>query len=242
VTKLNKHRWQEKDYITGYLEARDVVVVERERILKIWKSFYSYFLKGNKSNKVLELGCGDGALTYELLGCDNNISAVLVDGSEEMLKKAREQLASFKNVEFLKQSFSDLISKQVKLPQFSFIFSSLAIHHLELKQKKALFKWVFEHLKAGGRFVNIDLVRSPSKELEDWYIELWKEWIVEKQALLNSVQDFLDRVKTYSAKDHYAKLSTLSQQLHILKRAGFSEVDVFYQYGVFSMYGGKKVV
>lgn len=36
------------------------------------------------------------------------------------------------------------------------------------------------------------------------------------------------------------KPDTLDNQINALKEVGFKEVDCFYKYGVFTMYGGKK--
>ena len=36
------------------------------------------------------------------------------------------------------------------------------------------------------------------------------------------------------------KPDTLESQLKTLKEIGFSEVDCFYKYGIFSVYGGKR--
>jgi tRNA (cmo5U34)-methyltransferase len=36
------------------------------------------------------------------------------------------------------------------------------------------------------------------------------------------------------------KPDTLETQLHALKEIGFSEVDCYYKYGIFSVFGGKR--
>ncbi len=50
------------------------------------KSLYKHFLTNNIENriiKVLELGCGDGRITHELLKIDANPEGTLIDGSQK---------------------------------------------------------------------------------------------------------------------------------------------------------------
>ena len=62
MTEFDKSHWAEKDFSNQYLEAADIYIVERKKLLEILKSFYRYFLANKKDNKILDLGCGDGIL------------------------------------------------------------------------------------------------------------------------------------------------------------------------------------
>jgi tRNA (cmo5U34)-methyltransferase len=42
--------------------------------------------------KILDLGCGDGRITNEILKLDDSIEVFLVDGSLEMLETAKSTL------------------------------------------------------------------------------------------------------------------------------------------------------
>jgi tRNA (cmo5U34)-methyltransferase len=122
--------------------------------------------------------------------------------------------------------------------RLSFILSSLAIHHLVMAEKVALFEYVHHHLDPGGFFLNIDVVLSPTNDLEEWYLVLWKEWIdshvanLQKASLLPVPQKYKDNV------DNTPDL--LLPQLKALERIGFRNVDCYYKYGIFAMFGGSK--
>lgn len=239
MTKFDKTQWSEKDFVYKYLEAVDIRVIERKRLLKILKSFYRHFLGNKKQNMIMDLGCGDGILTHELLKIDNSLSATLVDGSEDMLNKAEERLADFKNINFVRASFQELLNTDVQLPDFDLIISSLAIHHINMDEKRSLFNYIYSHLNAGGYFVNIDIILPPTENLEKWYLVLWKEWIIEVQTALKLKDNYEDIVLRY--KDNMDnKPDTLSNQLDTLKSIGLKDVDCFYKYGIFTMYGGRK--
>jgi tRNA (cmo5U34)-methyltransferase len=240
MTEFNKSQWAKPKFTQEYRDSADVYIVERRRLLEILKSFYEHFIGDKPNNNVLDLGCGDGIITHELLRIDNSIVATLIDGSEDMLNKAAERLKGFKNINFIKASFQEIIGKKIALQNFDFIVSSLAIHHLTMKEKKALFRTIYSHLNVEGYFLNIDVILAPSDALEQWYLSLWREWIAERKSILgikdSSYDDIIQRYK--DNRDN--KPDTLDEQLKAMKSVGFKDVDCYYKYGIFTMYGGRK--
>ena len=239
MTEFDKSHWAQKDFANQYLEASDIYIAERRKLFEILKSFYRYFLANKRNNKVLDLGCGDGILTQELLKVDESISATLVDGSQEMLSKAKEKLSGFKGVNYVRASFQELLKKDIALSNFDFVVSSLAIHHLDMDEKKSLFEYIYSHLNSGGYFVNIDVVFSPTENLEGWYLLLWKEHIREVQTRLRLEGNYEDIVERYRSNPDNQP-DTLTVQLKALESIGFEDVDCFYKYGIFTIFGGKK--
>ena len=181
MTEFNKSNWASAEFSRQYRDNADIFVVERRRMFGLLASFYNHFLRG-KPTRILDLGCGDGILAHELLKVDDAISAVLVDGSADMLGKARERLKDFKNVQFINASFQEIIGKDILQPDFDFIVSSLAVHHLNMPEKISLFKSLYAHLSPGGFFLNIDVILAPSRSLEQWYLKLWQEWMDDRKA------------------------------------------------------------
>ena len=109
-----------------------------------------------------------------------------------------------------------------------------------MNEKKSLFEYIYSRLNNGGYFVNIDVVFSPTESLEGWYLLLWKEHIREVQTRLKLEGNYEDIVERYrSNKDNQP--DTLTAQLKALKSVGFKEVDCFYKYGIFTIFGGKKL-
>jgi tRNA (cmo5U34)-methyltransferase len=95
-------------------------------------------------------------------------------------------------------------------------------------------------LNAGGYFLNIDVVLAPSNAFEKWYLLLWEKWIDERKAILgiegSQYGDIIGRYKDNTDN----KPDPLAAQLGALQTIGFKDVDCFYKYGIFTMYGGKK--
>ena len=240
MTEFDKLQWAKPEYSQEYRDSADVFIVERKRLLEILRSFYKHFI-GNKPNShILDLGCGDGIVMDELLRTDNSIEATLIDGSEDMLGRAKDRLKDFKNVHFIRASFQELLNKNTTLQNYDFIVSSLAIHHLTMEEKTVLFKTIYSHLHVDGYFLNIDVVLAPSDALEQWYLLLWKEWIDERKSFLGIEGGHYDDI-VWKYKDNVDnKPDILAAQLNTLQAIGLKDVDCFYKYGIFTMYGGKK--
>ncbi|MDY9923880.1 class I SAM-dependent methyltransferase [Methanobacterium sp.] len=248
MSKFEKSEWAEREHAKEFMENADIYILERKRLFAILKSFYRYFLGNNPPSKrpvkVLDLGCGNAALTMELLKEDKKINATLVDGSLEMLENARENLSDYPNMNFMHKTFQELLENGSQdddiLPNdFDFVVSSLAIHHLHTEEKKSLFQYLYDHLESGGFFLNIETVKAPTDELESWYRVLWSEWIGENQVKLDVKKSFEYLPEQYKDNPDNNP-DKLQMQLNALESAGFSQVDCYYKYGIFSIYGGMK--
>lgn len=233
--------WAKEDFSKKYLERADIYIVERRKMFRIVASFFGHFFEGRKGISLLDLGCGDGVFTEELLKIDDRISATLVDGSEAMLQRARQRLEAYHCVHFIRVSFQELLGSGTGLPEVDLCLSSQAIHHLEMKDKASLFRYIYAHLKADGCFVNVDVVRAPSQEVQEWYFAMWEDWMGEMFGRFR-IDDELpqDIIKRYEDPASMNRPDTLEAQLEALRDAGFRDVDCYYKHGIFAIFGGRK--
>ena len=242
MSEFDKSNWANAEFSLGYRDNADVFIVERRRMLAILQSFYVYFVKDESAKTMLDLGCGDGIVTAAIADADPAISATLVDGSADMLKTAGERLGGLKNARYVKTSFQEALRKDIVGGIYDFIASSLAIHHLALDEKKSLLQYAYDHLKPGGYFVNIDVVLAPSGQLEQWYLSLWRNWIEERQRVLGIASGLFDNIVERYKDNRDNKPDTLGDQLDALRSAGFKDVDCYYKYGIFTMFGGRRAM
>lgn len=240
MTDFRESAWADNKFVQNYLEKADIYVVERRKMLWFVSSLFIYFIK-ERNVKLLDLGCGDGIVTEQLFKTERSISATLIDGSKSMLLKAKERLKAFPLVNFVRASFQEILGGSVELESYDFCISSMAIHHLEMNEKESLFQLISSHLKPGGHFVNIDIVRAPSEELEVWYFDVWKDWIGHMMNRFN-IKDEMpeDVIKKYQDSSSMNKPDTLGSQLKALCAVGFTDVDCYFKNGLFVVFGGKK--
>jgi tRNA (cmo5U34)-methyltransferase len=241
VDTFDASAWAKEEFSRNYLERADIYVPDRRKMIGIVSSLFAHAFKGEKGVRVLDLGCGDGVLTDELLKKGGAISSTLVDGSPSMLEKAGERLRGRQEMRFINASFQEILEGKVTLGNFDFCISSLAIHHLDMDGKAALFSFIAGHLNSGGRFVNIDSVLPPSDDLENWYFAFWKEWmrnVFDRLEVRDEMpEDVIGRYKDPSSMN---RPDTLEAQLAALRDAGFMDVDCYYKNGVFAVFGGRK--
>lgn len=238
MSKFEKSRWADSEFSQGYRDDADIFLPFRGQFLEISKSLYGHFISQNSAATVLDLGCGDGLFIQELTKSFNPAKIMLVDGSAEMLGAAQKRLAGLSNICFIEASFQQLLTDDPLHESFDFIYSSLAIHHLPFAEKKRLYAYIYEHLAPGGHFIHYDVVLPPSTKLEKWYLSLWRAWIRE-HPLSEGREKLLGIPDQYKGNTDNMP-DSLASQLKALQDVGFSNVDCFYKYGIFSLFGGSK--
>jgi tRNA (cmo5U34)-methyltransferase len=239
MSNFENSRWSDEAFAQEYRDQADGYVPERRILVEITRSLYRHLVKHNKPCRILDLGCGDGLMIQELLKVDPSIDATLVDGSKEMLKAAGHRLARFEKKHLVNASFQELLEQDPLQTTYDLVLSSLAIHHLPMSEKETLFEYIYRHLVPGGFFLNIDVVLSPTDDLEKWYLALWQEWIdahaapSEKTYLLPVPQKYKDNPDNVP--------DPILRQLQALEKLGFKNVDCYYKYGIFAVFGGSKI-
>lgn len=179
---------------------------------------------------VLDLGAGTGLLTAVLREHFPDARYSLVDISDEMLARARDRFAGAKNVHIAVSDYS-----VEPLPgRFDAIVSALSIHHLDDPGTAALFRRIYEALKPGGIFVNAEEVLAPTATPDQLY---WDEW--ERQARAAGAPE--EEFAGVEERAKYDKPAKLDDQLTWLNEAGFADVDCYYKYMMFAVYGGRRL-
>lgn len=233
--------WADDSFSGTYLDKADIYIQERKKLLDMVCSYFTHFYAGKRTVSLLDLGCGDGVLTHRLMNLHDAIEPTLVDSFEAMLERARGRLAACRSARYVKASFQELLHGTIGLGEFDFCVSSLAIHHLDLKEKTSLFRYVYAHLRKGGRFVNVDVILAPAPELKEWYYARWKEWMRGMMERLKMTDETpQDIVARYESPPSMNRPDTLEDQLAALRSAGYLDVDCFYKNGMFAVFGGKK--
>jgi SAM-dependent methyltransferase len=154
---------------------------------------------------VVDLGTGDGRLLALLEGRHNWARAVGLDSSEPMLRRATERFRNTPTVELRKH---DLGSPLTELGAPNVVLSGLAIHHLEDRRKRELYREIHALLVPGGVFANLDLVRSASPRLHQRF----------RREIGRPEDDPSDR------------LADLGEQMGWLRGVGFAEVECHFKW------------
>lgn len=186
----------------GRLEARRAGEVELAEVLPAYMG------------RVLDLGCGDGALIRVALAARPDVTeAVGLDSSEPMLCRAQANFIDDERVTFLEH---DLSFPLPPLGQFDAVISGFAIHHLTHERKQELFVEIASTLRRGGVFANLEVVACATPELQ---------------------REFESRIGRVGG-DAEDQLAPVEQQLEWMRHAGLEQVDCYWRWRGFALLAG----
>jgi tRNA (cmo5U34)-methyltransferase len=162
--------------------------------------------------EVLDLGAGTGLFAAHVARSHPRAAFVLCDLAAEMLELARQRFEALPNRAELRESDLREIDAHER---YDAVISSLAIHHLEHDEKRALFGRIFRALRPGGVFVNVDQVRGETPAFEALYWDSWLRMVRAAGAAEEQIQASIERRRRF---DRDARLA---DQVAWLREAGF---------------------
>jgi tRNA (cmo5U34)-methyltransferase len=124
-----KSAWQTEalaaTYLQGVRGAIPAAGLQLELIRKIVESWCPHGVR------ILDLGCGDGAIGRMLIGHFPNVEVVFADFSETMLKAARDKTLHERRASVIKADFSSpyWLQSIADHKPFDVVVSGFAIHH-----------------------------------------------------------------------------------------------------------------
>lgn len=235
--------WSEQES-QAFIDYGRFFVPERERQIA---SICRLIPAGQGPRTVIELACGEGLLAEAILEAHPAYQVVGLDGSTAMLGRAAARLGRF-GARFTAERFdlADTAWRGRAEPPLA-VVSSLAIHHLDGDQKRALFDDVFAMLAPGGAFVIADVVLIADPLAAALAADAWDAEVERRCRELGgdmAPHAFFVREgwNMYRAGqiDAIDKPSTLAEQLGWLRAAGFADVDCYWMLAGHAIFGGKK--
>ena len=183
-----------------------------------------------QARHVLDVGCGAGNYTLKLLEKLPDLGATLVDLSRPMLERAVQRVAP-KTAGVVTPLQGDVRELDLGEAQFDVILAAAVLHHLrEDSEWEAVFRKFHRALRRGGSIWISDLV---THELPPVQAMMWRRY----GEYLASLKDagYRDAVFAYVEKEDTPR--PLTFQLDLLRRVGFSRVDVLHKNSCFAAFG-----
>lgn len=169
------------------------------------------------SNRILDLGTGDGRLLTLLHTHCPNAELLGLDFSPTMIAAASARFDGDSRVNIREHDLDDTLPDDVR---FDVIVSSFAIHHCTDARKHSLYAEIYDRLTPGGTFCNLEHVASPTVALHERFLT--------------------DIGATRSEEDPSNILLDVETQLHWLRDIGFSEVDCYWKWLELALFGGQR--
>lgn len=178
---------------------------------------------------VIDIGCGTGTLAQAIQEDYPNAVITCVDMSEEMLRMAKQKLSN--QVTCIASSFEQLTFET----SYDVVVSSLALHHLEDQAvHKQFYRQIYDALNPNGLFINADVIKASSSDLQEAFMQKWIAFMNQKITLKEIQERWL---KSHFEEDRPQPMMT---ELKTLETVGFQDVDVVYKYYNYAVYLGRK--
>ena len=185
------------------------------------------------AKSVLDLGCGAGNFTLKLLDLIPDLDCTLVDLSMPMLDKAKERIAKVSQGK-ISTIQTDFLNLQLPAETFDIVVTGAAMHHLRTDEEwETVFTKIFKSLKKGGCFWISDLILHDNPAINQLMWKRYADYLegIGGKAYQKNVFAYIDKEDTPRS---------VMYQLDLMKKIGFSTVDVLHKNSCFSVFGGIK--
>jgi len=175
---------------------------------------------------LLDLGIGSGALAARCLAVAPGARTIGIDSDPEMLELATKRLGAR-----LTPIRGDFMA--TPLPRCDAVTSSLALHHVRTRPRKALiYLRCHRALRRGGLMVNADCCVASDTQLAALDHQDWRAHLMRRYSGARSDSYF----RAWAKDDEYRKLE---DEIALMRQAGFS-VDVPWRRGCLAVIAGRK--
>jgi len=211
---------------------------DRRRLIPCFDDFYTVPIDiipfhRDRELRVLDLGAGTGLLSAGVARRYPRAQLTLVDLSPAMLAQAEQRFAGVDR----RRVTLHVLDYRRDQPRgdYDLVISALSIHHLEDRDKAALFRTIHELLEPGGMFINADQVSGDNAFAEQLSRHLWMTKVKASGIDGAALEAAHQRMKE-------DRMATLADQLSWLRQAGFTDISTWYRYYNFVVYSGSKAL
>jgi tRNA (cmo5U34)-methyltransferase len=184
--------------------------------------------------RVLDIGCGAGNNTIKLRHqAGHDFSVDLLDLSQPMLTRAEERVRGA-GVSEVRTWHGDFRETDLPAGSFDVILAAAVLHHLrDDADWESAFAKMFGWLAPGGSVWITDLVSHETAPIQTLMWQRYGEYL----GGLGGV-DYRDKVFTYIDREDSPR--PVTYQLDLLRRVGFSQVELLHKNSCFAAFGGIK--
>jgi SAM-dependent methyltransferase len=207
---MNVNLWDTPEHALDYIQRRENSIPHRAEA----EAALLEHLPA-RASRILDVGTGAGRLIGIAKQRWPRVEAVGVDFSPPMLELSRARFADDSSVTIVTHNLDEPLPN---LGLFDVVMSSFAIHHVTHERKRSLYGEVFNVLRPGGVFCNLEHVASPSERLH---------------------HEFLNTMDIAPENDDPSnQLLDMEIQLRWLREIGFTDADCHWKWRELALLAG----
>jgi tRNA (cmo5U34)-methyltransferase len=235
--------WQGRERAQKYEQRADLVLPKRQEMLSLIVQLIPF--GRDQPLRVLDLGTGTGVPAQRVLQDFPKANVICVDKSAEMMDIGCAKLAEYNDrVRFVQADLKDPAWNNGLPDKFDAIVSALAFNLLTDRAKQRLFAQLYEMLEPRGCLVFSDRLRAADEAIDRFYLDQWMNFIVRQTREVLDKEVTLETVEARQRSlDEAAgvKSATLEDILAWLKQANFAQVECYWKYFQWAVFGASKV-
>lgn len=184
-----------------------------------------WFLENNTS--VYDIGTSTGEVIRNLKNCypHKQLNYFGIDISNEMVKEAQNRFSHESDV-LIKNE--DVTNPQFEINNASVVLSVLTLMFIKKNDRQNLVNKIYNGLNDGGAFIFVEKVVGNNADFDRMFMDLYHDF---------KINNGLDEKQVFEkAKSIRGVLrpKTLLENLDMIKKAGFENVDVFFKWNNFA--------
>jgi tRNA (cmo5U34)-methyltransferase len=234
--------WEGRKRAQKYEQRADLVLPKRQEMLSLIVQLIPF--EQDEPVRVLDLGTGTGVPAQRVLQDFPRANVICVDKSAEMMEIGCAKLDEYGDrVRFVQADLEDPSWNNDLPDKFDAIISALAFNLLTDRAKQRLFAQCYEMLEPRGCLVFSDRLRAAEETVDRFYLYQWMNFIVRQTKEVLGKEVTLETVTARQRSlDEAAgvKSATLEDILAWLKQAGFAQVECYWKYFQWAVFGGSK--
>lgn len=185
------------------------------------------------AKRLLDIGCGAGNNTLRLLQRISPMDCDLVDLSMPMLERAQQRISSVNKgrVRIFHEDF-----RTADLPQnhYDVVLAAQVFHHLRDDQDwESTFAKLYSIIAPGGSVWITDLVTHENLKVQELMWQRYGDYLVGVGG-----QAYKEKAFAYIDKEDTPR--PVTYQIDLLKKVGFTQVDLLHKNSCFVAYGAFK--
>jgi tRNA (cmo5U34)-methyltransferase len=235
-------KWQTKELAQTFLEGIRGAIPAANLQLEVLNKIVSMWCP--LPARIMDLGCGDGALGRMLLDAYPTAIVIFVDFSEPMLEALQKQIGSNQRAMTVKADFATPAwAKGFKVEKpFDVIVSGFAVHHQPDDRKRELYTEIYGLLREGGIFLNLEHVSSATPSGSALFDSFFVDHLIRFHRDTAPSKTRQEIEETYYQRPDKTEniLAPVETQCQWLSEIGFQDVDCFFKVFELALFGGKK--
>lgn len=191
------------------------------------------FFATHPINQILDIGCGAGNNSIKLLEKVPTAQCDLVDLSQPMLTKAKERISAQFNGR-LRTYQADFRHLQLESAAYDVILAAAVLHHLrDDADWETVFQKMFDLTAPGGSIWITDLVTQENSAVEKM---MWQRY----GRYLKAIGGAETKNKVFDYIDQEDSPRPVTYQLELLRKVGFTQVEILHKNATFAAFGAIK--